>query len=155
MIWLRPASLMVSVGDMKYLNARSRLSLSKHSALSSGSFTVLHIRSAMLRAALCRSSWSDSLHRYLRRGRGSSDLTHVEHYGMLRRLFLYSLALPRLWKRRFLPTQKKIVLSFVLFFFSLILQSNKLSFILKLNIIWKTPRVLYSTVFKDPYFLLL
>lgn len=56
---------MVSVGDMKYLKARSRLSLSKHSALSSGSFTVLHIRSAMLRAALCRSSWSDSLHRYL------------------------------------------------------------------------------------------
>lgn len=47
---------MVSVGDMKYLKARSRLSLSKHSALSSGSFTVLHIRSAMLRAALCRSS---------------------------------------------------------------------------------------------------
>lgn len=65
MIWLSPASLMVSVGDMKYLKARSRLSLSKHSALSSGSFTVLHIRSAMLRAALCRSSWSDSLHRYL------------------------------------------------------------------------------------------
>ena len=64
-IWLSPASLMVSVGDMKYLKARSRLSLSKHSALSSGSFTVLHIRSAMLRAALCRSSWSDSLHRYL------------------------------------------------------------------------------------------
>lgn len=59
---------MVSVGDMKYLKARSRLSLSKHSALSSGSFTVLHIRSAMLRAALCRSSWSDSLHRYLRDG---------------------------------------------------------------------------------------
>lgn len=68
MIWLSPASLMVSVGDMKYLKARSRLSLSKHSALSSGSFTVLHIRSAMLRAALCRSSWSDSLQRYLRRG---------------------------------------------------------------------------------------
>lgn len=69
-IWLRPASLMVRVGDMKYLKARSRLSLSKHSALSSGSFTVLHIRSAMLRAALCRSSWSDSLHRYLQGGRG-------------------------------------------------------------------------------------
>lgn len=68
MIWLRPASLMVSVGDMKYLKARSRLSLSKHSVLSSGSFTVLHIRSAMLRAALCRSSWSDSLHRYLSTG---------------------------------------------------------------------------------------
>lgn len=68
MIWLRPASLMVSVGDMKYLKARSRLSLSKHSELSRGSFTVLHIRSAMLRAALCRSSWSDSLHRYLHTG---------------------------------------------------------------------------------------
>lgn len=67
-IWLRPASLMVSVGDMKYLKARSRLSLSKHSELSRGSFTVLHIRSAMLRAALCRSSWSDSLHRYLHTG---------------------------------------------------------------------------------------
>lgn len=55
-IWLSPASLMVSVGDMKYLKARSRLSLSKHSALSRGSFTVLHIRSAMFLAALCRSS---------------------------------------------------------------------------------------------------
>lgn len=64
-IWLSPANRMVRVGDMKYLKARSRLSLSKHSALSSGSFTVLHIRSAMLRAALWRSSWSDSLHRYL------------------------------------------------------------------------------------------
>ena len=61
--WLRPASRMVRVGDMKYLKARSRLSLSKHRALSRGSFTVLHIRSAMFLAALWRSSWSDSLHR--------------------------------------------------------------------------------------------
>lgn len=68
-IWLSPASLMVSVGLMKYLKARSKLSLSKHSALSSGSFTVLHIRSAMLRAALWRNSWSDNLHRYLQRER--------------------------------------------------------------------------------------
>lgn len=88
MIWLRPASLMVSVGDIKYLKARSRLSLSKHSVLSSGSFTVLHIRSAMLRAALCRSSWSDSLHKYLWEGDGSSDRAHMEHYGMLLQLFL-------------------------------------------------------------------
>lgn len=56
---------MVKVGDIKYLNARSRLSLSKHKAVSSGSFTVLHIKSAMLRAALCLNSWSDSLHKYL------------------------------------------------------------------------------------------
>lgn len=76
-IWLSPASLMVRVGDMKYLKARSRLSLSKQSAESSGSFTVLHIRSAMFLAALCRSSWSESLHRYLEHQRGRQSAEYI------------------------------------------------------------------------------
>ena len=64
-IWLSPVNLIVKVEETKYLNANSRLSLSKLSGASIGSLMALHIISAMSRALVLRSSLSGSLHKYL------------------------------------------------------------------------------------------
>ena len=64
-IWLSPVNLIVRVEETKYLNANSRLSLSKLSGASIGSLMALHIISAMSRALVLRSSLSGSLHKYL------------------------------------------------------------------------------------------
>ena len=61
-----PASLMVKVLQVKYLNAKSSPSLSNWKWVSSGSFTAAHISSVMLRFPAIRRSLSDSLHMYLK-----------------------------------------------------------------------------------------
>ena len=62
LIWVIPASRMVSVEQVKYLKARSRPSLSNETCVSIGSLTAAHIRSVMFLVPARRRSRSDSRH---------------------------------------------------------------------------------------------